>query len=71
MKRCVKNHCKFYFDSDIYSICNLSNRPILYECVGWNEITPKKEELLCKIGKLLEEYDKLVELENKIIGGKL
>lgn len=69
--RCLKSHCKYYFDSDIYSICNLSNKPIIYDCVGLEEIIPQKEELLCEIGKLLKEYDKLIELENKIMGDKL
>ena len=67
MVQCIKQDCKYYFSSDIFSICNLSNRPILYDCVGLDEITPKKEEVLCEIGKLLKEYDKLAELENKII----
>lgn len=67
MVRCIKQSCKYYFESDIFSICNLSNRPILYDCVGLDEITPKKEELLCKIGKLLKEYEELTETENNII----
>lgn len=67
MTKCIRQGCKYYFESDIFSICNLSNRPILYECVGLDEITPKKEELLCEIGKLLKEYDNLTELENSII----
>jgi hypothetical protein len=66
-----KKDCLAYFESDGFEICNLADKPITYECVGWNEIVPKKEDLICKIGKLLKEYDELIEIENKMIGDTL
>lgn len=65
--RCLKEQCKYYFLSDIFETCNLADEPVREECIGFKEIIPKKEKIMCKIGELLKEYDELCDLETKLI----
>ena len=65
--KCIKNKCKKYFSSDnlYYETCYLiSKRVLLDKCYGLAEIPNKKEEIVCKIAKLTQEYDDLCLLEN-------
>jgi hypothetical protein len=64
---CIKNKCYFYSNSDIYEFCRLKSEYLRNQkCIGFCEIDKKKEELTCKIGKLLEEYDVLKMLKRYI-----
>lgn len=65
--KCIKEQCKYYLESDIFETCSLVGMPITDKCVGRDEITQRKEDLLCKIGKLLADYEDLCNLESKLI----
>ena len=66
--KCIKWNCKFYHESDNYfETCQLISKYVLLNnCYGLSEIPNKKEELICKIAKLVKEYDYLSELEELI-----
>jgi len=66
--KCIKWNCKFYHESDNYfETCQLISKYVLLDnCYGLSEIPNKKEELTCKIAKLVKEYDYLSELEELI-----
>lgn len=75
-KRCVTRDCKFYFQSDHIERCGLTG---LYlpntvfkkqECVGYNSIQSKKEEIICKIASLAKEVDYLNDLTERIDNAK-
>jgi hypothetical protein len=65
---CIKRKCPYYFESDsIYYSCQLINERILPdECYGIKKIPDKKEEIICKIARLTQEFNRLNILENLI-----
>lgn len=67
--KCIKNKCDYYWSSDdYYETCYLiSKRVLLNKCYGLAEVPSKKEELICKIAKLTEEYNQLCLLESWIM----
>ena len=66
--KCIKWNCKFYHESDNYfETCQLISKYVLLDnCYGLSEIPNKKEELTCKIAKLVSELEYLNELEELI-----
>ena len=67
--KCIKELCKFYYDSDdnYFETCQLISKYVLLDnCYGLSEIPNKKEELTCKIAKLVSELEYLNELEELI-----
>jgi len=67
--KCIKEKCKFYYDSDdkYFETCSLISKfALLDKCHGISEIPNKKEELTCKIASLVKEYDYLNGLEKLI-----
>jgi len=67
--KCIKEKCKFYFESDnlYFETCQLISKYVLLDnCYGISEIPNKKEIIVCKIAKLVEELDCLNELEKLI-----
>lgn len=66
--KCIKDKCKFYFNSDDYvEICHLANAYCVSgECVGFDKIRNKMEETSCKVSKLIAEYNELIQLEDWI-----
>lgn len=66
--KCIKEKCFCYFQSDnYYETCKLISKYMLLDkCFGLMEIPAKKEELICKIAKLVEELNELEGLENLI-----
>jgi len=66
--KCIKWNCKFYHESDNYfETCQLISKYVLLDnCYGLSEIPNKKEELTCKIAKLVNELEYLNELKELI-----
>jgi len=67
--KCIKEKCKFYFESDnlYFETCLLISKYVLLDyCYGLSAIPNKKEEVTCKIAKLVSELDCLNELEELI-----
>lgn len=68
--KCIKDKCKKYFESDnlYYETCQLISKYVLLDrCYGLVEVENKKEEITCKIAKLVEEYDYLDGLEKLVM----
>ncbi len=65
---CIKQNCPYYFESDFYKICQLEEiLCINKECIGFNKIKPKMEEIIDKVNVLMTEYGRLSGLEEYII----
>jgi len=67
--KCIKENCKFYFESDnlYFETCQLISKYILLDyCYGLSEVPNKKEIIVCKIAKLVEELEYLNGLEELI-----
>lgn len=61
--QCIKNKkCSYYFESDDFEKCTLVNKIIVDKCVGLTKLRDKKESVVCKISKLQQELDYLMEL---------
>jgi hypothetical protein len=69
--KCIKDHCKYYFESDGIERCGLTQLYIHREhiCVGFEFITPKQEEIGCKIAQLTADWDYLENLKSEIAHG--
>jgi len=66
--KCIKEKCPYYHNSDDYfETCQLISKYVLLDnCYGISEISNKKEIIVCKIAKLIEELECLNRLENLI-----
>lgn len=66
--RCIRDKCDLFFSSDDYfETCNLvSKRVLLTRCFGLTEVKNKKEEITCKIAKLVSELEYLDGLEELV-----
>jgi hypothetical protein len=66
--KCIKENCDYYFESDQYfETCNLISKYVLLnKCFGLDNINEKKEEITCKIAKLVSELEYLEGLEELI-----
>lgn len=66
--KCIKEKCIYYFSSDIYETCKLVDEYcVACNCIGYDKIDSKMEEIVCKISKLTNEYNTLAELKKYII----
>lgn len=71
--KCIKEKCNSYFSSDdrYVEICQLANEYIpSNKCIGLGKIPDRKEELSCKIAKLVGELEYLNGLEELIKGNQ-
>ncbi len=65
---CINQNCPYYFESDVYKACHLDSEfYIAKECIGFNKIKPKMEEIIDKVNILMTEYGRLSGLEEYII----
>ena len=67
--KCLKNQCSMYYSSDDYfETCQVVNEYcVAGNCIGYDKINSKMEEIVCKISKLTNEYNTLAELKKYII----
>jgi hypothetical protein len=67
--KCLKNQCSMYYSSDDYfEICHVVDEYcVAGDCIGYDKIDSKMEEIACKISKLTNEYNTLAELKKYII----
>ena len=68
MIKCIKKECPKHFETDNnYKSCQLASKDLLNdECIGIEMMEAKREEIVCKISKLMNEYCELAELEKYI-----
>jgi len=67
--KCIKEKCPFYYQSNIYQeTCYLTSKyKLLDKCCGILEIPNKKEIIICKIAKLINELECLEETNTLIM----
>ena len=67
--KCIKEKCPFYYKSNKYQeVCHLTSKyKLLDKCYGVLEIPNKKEIIICKIAKLINELDCLEETNTLIM----
>jgi hypothetical protein len=66
--KCIKEKCNFYFESDkYYEVCKLTSKYcVAGDCIGFDWIKPKMEEIGCNVSRLMKEYSDLESLEDYI-----
>ena len=66
--KCIKENCPRFYSSDNYfETCQLVSKYVLIDkCYGIEAIPERKEEIACKIQKLIGEFTELGELEQLI-----
>jgi hypothetical protein len=66
--KCIKYDCHFFFSTDEFAKCQITQKYINDNsyCDGIEEAKNKAEEYAGKISKLLNEYNKLIELESYV-----
>lgn len=66
--KCIKEKCPYYYESDTYyEVCRLTSKYcVIGDCIGFNNIRYKMEEIACKISNLMNEYNRLECLEDWI-----
>jgi hypothetical protein len=70
--KCIKRNCRYYFESDGIERCGLAYAYITSknkECIGFELIQPKQEEIGCKIAELTADWDYLEHLKGEIAHG--
>jgi hypothetical protein len=67
MLKCIKDKCYYYFESDIFKTCKLKpNQGIIDECIGFDEIPTKMDEIIGKVALLMNKYNRLECMEDWI-----
>jgi len=62
----------YYNSDDYFEICQLVNEYcVVGNCIGYDKINSKMEEITCEISKLMNIYNTLAELKKYIIDNQL
>lgn len=66
--KCIKNQCRYYFASDIYEGCSITDkyRYVLNNYCDLTNIATREEEIACKIARLTNELEYLNKLKKAI-----